>query len=78
MPNLPIEPLMISAPDQVLDAVANLLALDLVTPKQARVLRLLANQPDRIVVERVGCHALRVRAGDRLMRVMSTGAVRYL
>lgn len=78
MPNLPIEPLMISAPDQVLDAVDNLLALDLVTPKQARVLRLLANQPDRIVVERVGCHALRVCAGDRRMRVMATGAVRYL
>jgi hypothetical protein len=78
MPNLPIEPVMISAPDQVLAAVENLLALDLVTPKQARVLRLLANQPDRIVVERVGCHALRVSAGDRRMRVMSTGAVRYL
>ena len=78
MPTLPTEPLMISAPDQVLAATDNLLALDCITPKQARVLRLLANQPDTVTVERVGACALHVRAGDRHMRVMTTGAVRYL
>lgn len=79
MPTLPTsEPLAISTPNQIAAATDNLLVSGLITPKQARIIGLLANQPDTIVVERVGSCALHVRAGDRRMRVMTTGVVRYL
>jgi len=76
MPTLPT-PLAIMQPDQVSTAVDNMLALDLITNKQARVIRLLEAQPDTITVERIG-RAVHVHAGDRHMHVMTTGAVRYL
>ena len=79
MPTLPTnEPLAISTPNQIAAATDNLLVSGLITRKQARVISLLANQPDAIVVERVVLCALHVRVGDRCMRVMTTGAVRYL
>ena len=76
MPTLPT-PLAIMQPDQVSTAVDNMLALDLITNKQARVIRLFATESEPVIVERIG-RAIHVRAGDRHMRVMSTGAVRYL
>jgi len=76
MPTLPT-PLAIMQPDQVSTAVDNMLALDLISTKQARLIRMLANQPHAVTVERIG-RAVHVHAGDRHMRVMSKGAVRYL
>lgn len=79
MPTLPTrEPLAISAPDQIAAAADNLFACGLITRKQTRVISLLATQPATVVVERVGPCAVHVSAGDRRMRVMTTGAVRYL
>ena len=78
MPTLPTgETLAISAPDQIAAAADNLFACGLITRKQARVISLLANQPDPVTVERVGPCAIHVSAGTRRMRVMTTGAVRY-
>ena len=77
MPTLPTEPLAIMQPDQVRDAVDNMLALDLISTKQARVIRLFATESEPVIVERIG-RAVHVRAGDRRMRVLATGAVRYL
>lgn len=78
MPTVPTgETLAISAPDQIAAAVDNLFACGLITRKQARVISLLANQPDTVTVERVGPCAIYVSAGARRMRVMTTGAVRY-
>jgi hypothetical protein len=77
MPTLPTEPLAIMQPDQVRDAVDNMLALDLITNKQARLIRLLANQSHPVTVERLG-RAIYVHAGDQHIRVLATGAVRYL
>jgi hypothetical protein len=77
MTTMPTTPLAISQPDQLPAALDNLLALDLITRKQARVISLLAGQPDTITVERVGRY-VHARAGSRHIHVMNNGVVRYL
>jgi hypothetical protein len=77
MPTMPTEPLAISQPDQLRAALDNLLAFDLITRKQARVLSLLISEANTITIERVG-NALHARAGDRYLRITAKGLVRYL
>jgi hypothetical protein len=77
MTTKPTEPLAISQPDQLLAALDNLLAFDLITRKQARVLSLLVSESGPITIERVG-NALHVRASKHHLRITTKGLVRYL
>jgi hypothetical protein len=83
MPTLPtlarFEPLMVSDPDQVLAAVDNLLALDRITSRQARMLRLLARQPSRVYIDQWPTHRmLYIRTDNEPARFMlASGRVRW-
>ena len=78
MPTI-LEPLMTSEPDQALDAVENLVAMKLVTTKQARLLRMLAMRADHMtVLQQPDRRAVTVRMGNGdAMRITSEGRMQY-
>ena len=75
MPNL--SPVMTSEPDHAADAIDNLLALDLITKRQARTLHVIAQRQQPMHVEQSAPrHTLHVVVGDDTLRICRKGFVR--